>query len=182
EAGEECAQRRRCRLAVSRRTRYRRGRQGRVDLREAAVSCNVLAPSNDAVGKGDARLTAHEFAHLEARGTLAVHEEPAAITLGREEHAIVAALNHLGGVRIESHDRAPARELRRAEILEPMLRALHAMEHARAAVGEWYHGVLHGRRERARDLDVAREQAGEGCRVGALAEDADVVGKADHPD
>src|SRR5215471_12928107 len=54
------------------------------------------------------------------------------------------------------------------------------MEHARAAVGEWHHGVLHGRRQRAGDLDVAREKAGERRRIGALAEDADVVGKADH--
>src|SRR6516162_2884083 len=94
-AGEEGAQRRRCRLAWSRRARCRRRNgQERVDLREAAVPRNVLAPSNDAVAKGDARLAAHEFAHLEARSTLAVHEEP-----------------------------APAPELRRAEILEPVLRA-----------------------------------------------------------
>jgi hypothetical protein len=56
------------------------------------------------------------------------------------------------------------------------------MQHPLAAVGERYHGVFHGRGQRAGDLDVAREKAGKGGGVGALAEDADVVGKADHSD
>src|SRR5262245_27179845 len=64
--------------------RYRRrDGQARVDLGEAPVFLNVLAPANDAVGKGDARLAAHELAHLEGRSALAAHEEPAAITLRR---------------------------------------------------------------------------------------------------
>src|SRR5262245_56121962 len=46
----------------------------------------------------------------------------AAIALGREEHLIIAALDHLGEVRIELDHRAPALEFCRAEILEPMLR------------------------------------------------------------
>src|SRR5262249_27609337 len=144
------------------------------DLREAAVPPNVLAPSNDAVGKGDARLAAHEFAHLEARGALAVHEEAAAITLGREEHAIVAALDHFGKVRIESHDRSPAPGLRGAESLEPELRALHAIERAPRSVGERHRGAL-----RAGDEEVALEHA---RKVGTHAEDPDVIGRAEHSD
>src|SRR5262249_17492203 len=132
-----------------------RGARGHrhVELGEALVTPDVLAPAHDTVGERDARLATHKLAHLEAGGALA-DVEPAAITLGREEYLIVAALDHLGEVGVELYDRPPALELRRAEILEPRLRALHAMEHALRAVGERHRGVLHGRRENAVDVDV----------------------------
>src|SRR5205823_9715384 len=142
---------------------------------------DISAPADHPIGERDGRFAAHELAHLEARSSLAADVEPAAVPLGREEYAVVAR-DHLGEVCIELYDRPPGPELRRAEILEPMLWALHAMEHALAAVGERHHGVFHGRGQRAGDLDVAREKAGEGRSVGGLAEDADVVGKPDHPD
>src|SRR5215469_17646088 len=99
------------------------------------MSVDVLAPADDAIGKRNARFPTHELAHLEVRTALASDVEPAAIALGREEHSIVP-LDHLGEVSIELHDCPPARELCRAEILEPMLWALHANEHPLCAVGE----------------------------------------------
>jgi hypothetical protein len=53
-----------------------------------------------------------------------------------KEHAIVAALDHFAEVGVELDDGAPALELRRAAIFKPMLRALHAMEHALGAIGK----------------------------------------------
>src|SRR5262249_20744650 len=44
-----------------------------------------------------------------------------------EEYAVVTR-DHLGEVCIELYQRLPAPELRRAEILEPVFRALHAIE------------------------------------------------------
>src|SRR5262245_23032602 len=53
-----------------------------------AVSFDILALADDSIGERNIRLAAHELAHLEVGGDLAPHEEPAAITLGCEEHAI----------------------------------------------------------------------------------------------
>src|SRR5947208_13821300 len=102
------------------------GRERRVLMSILAKRASIFA--NDAVGERDARLGAHEFAHLEARGAFTADIKAATITLGRREHLIVAALDHLGEVGIESHDRTSALELRRAGILEPNLRALHAID------------------------------------------------------
>jgi hypothetical protein len=113
-----------------------RQRQARVHLGETLVTGDVLAPADDAIGKRNARRAAGKLAHLEARAALAAHVEPATIAARREEDVIVAALDHLGEVGIELDGRAPARELARAEILEPMLRALHAMQHALRSVGK----------------------------------------------
>src|SRR5262249_21423108 len=151
------------------------GGPAHVELGEAPVTPDVLAPAHDTVGERDARLATHKLAHFEAGGALA-DVEPAAITFGREEYLIVAALDHLGEVGVEPDNRAPALELGGAEILDPMPRALHAMEHALRAVGERHRGVLHGRRENAVDVDVAIEDAGKGCGVAGLAVDADEVG------
>src|SRR5262249_20924881 len=108
-ARDERAQRRRRRLGRARRARRRGGqRQTHVGLGEALVRPDVLAPPNDAIGKRDARRAAHEFPHLEARGALAAHREPAAVALGRDEHAIVAALDYLAEVGVEPDNRAPA--------------------------------------------------------------------------
>src|SRR4029450_11742222 len=96
-----------------------RQRQARVDLGEALVTGDVLAPADDAIGERNARSAAGKLAHLEARPALAAHIEPAAIAALGEEDVIVAALDHLDEVRIELHGRAPALELARAEILEP---------------------------------------------------------------
>ena len=57
-----------------------------------------------------------ELVHLEGAGALAVHVEPAAIALGRDKHAIVAALDHFGEVCVELDHDSPTLELRRAEI------------------------------------------------------------------
>src|SRR5262249_31816009 len=87
-----------------------------------------------------------QLAHLELGGGLAPHEEPAAITLGCEEHTIVAR-DHHGEARIELYHGTSALELRGAEILEPELRALHAIEQPPRAVGEWHRGAF-GARDR----------------------------------
>src|SRR5262245_46767670 len=150
---------------------------------QPAVSFDVLAPADDPIGERDVRLAAHELAHLETGSGLAPHEEPAAITLGCEEHAIIAR-DHRGEVRIELDHGTPALELRRAEILEPELRALHAVEQSPRAVGEWHRGALRaGDRECAVDEDVAQESSGIGGGIGRLAEDSGgVVGKPVHPE
>jgi len=106
------------------------------------VTPDVLAPADDAVGKRDTRRAAHELAHLEVRSTLATHIESAAIALRREEYLIVAALDHLGEVFIELHDHAAAFELRRTEVLEPNLRAFHAIEGTVRAIGERHRTAL----------------------------------------
>src|SRR5262249_13163301 len=95
-------------------------------------------------------------------------EKPLAIALRREEHAIVATGDHLGEVPVEPDNRAPALQPRRAEILEPMLRALHAIEHALRSVRERHRGGFRAARHRevAEDDDVAREVAGKGIWIG----------------
>lgn len=109
--------------------------------------------------------------------TSAAHIEPAAIPLWREEHEIVTALDHFGKVRIELYDRATASELRAAEILEPVLRALHAMKNALRSVGKRHHSVLHGRGNRAIGVDIAIENASKGCcAIVRNAEDAVAIG------
>jgi hypothetical protein len=52
-----------------------------------------------------------------------------AITLWRDEYAIVTALDDLGEVRIELYECATARELCAAEVLEPELRTLNRKPH-----------------------------------------------------
>jgi hypothetical protein len=149
-------------------------RHGHVDLGEAPVIFDVLAAADNAVGKRDARLSARKLAHLEA-SPLAAHIESPAIALWCDEHAIVAALDHLGEVRIEFYDRAAARELRAAKILEPVFRTLHAMEEALRSVWEWHYRALIGHGERAVDSDVADEDAGKACGVVRNAVDAVAV-------
>src|SRR5262249_25085790 len=109
QASDECAQRRCCRRSLAA-CAPRRGRErwGRDHLGEAAVSLDVLAPTDDAIGKRDARLPAHELAHLKARCAFAEHIEPATIALGREEHPVVPALDHFHEVCIELYDRTTA--------------------------------------------------------------------------
>src|SRR5262249_5186290 len=125
QASEECAQRSRARRSLARRARGARGQfKARVDLGEAPGRPDVLSPADEC----DVRLAAGKLAHLEARRAFALHVKPAAVALGSEEHAIVAALDHFGEVGIELDHRAPSLELRGAEILEPQLRALHAIE------------------------------------------------------
>src|SRR5215472_10905444 len=95
---------------------------------------------------------------IEARGALAANIEPAAFALTRDENAIVAALDHFGEVGVDLDHRAPALELRRAEILEPKLRAFHAIERALRSVGKRHRGALRAvHREVAGDDDVALE-------------------------
>src|SRR5215471_17452898 len=113
---------------------------------------DVLAPADDPIGERDIGRAARKLAYLEARGALAANIEPAAFALTRDENAIVAAL-----------------ELRRAEILEPKLRAFHAIERALRSVGKRHRGALRAvHREVAGDDDVALEKAGEGIWVGGL--------------
>src|SRR5262245_25790969 len=71
--------------------------------------------------------------------------------------------------------RAPALELRRAEILEPEVRALHAIERAMGAVGKRHHRCLG-----SSHLEVADELASKGARRGREPQDTDVIGKADN--
>src|SRR5262249_49485071 len=104
-----------------------------------------------------------------------------AITLRREENPIIATLDHFGKVRIELYHRATTHKLRAAEILEPVLRTLHAMEQALGSVRKWHHSVLHTRGEFTRgefaiDLDIAIEHAGKVCGVFRSGDDASVVG------
>ena len=107
--------------------RCRRGHgQARVDLGEAPMTRDVPAPADDAIGERDARFSATELAHLEARGGLAAHIEAAAVALGRDEHVIAGRLDHFREIAIELHRRASVLEPRRAEVLELVLRALHA--------------------------------------------------------
>src|SRR5262245_20978382 len=62
-------------------------RHGHIDFGEAPVFLDVLAAADDAVGKVNARLAAHQLAHLEAVSAFTAQIEPVAITLGRDEHA-----------------------------------------------------------------------------------------------
>jgi hypothetical protein len=106
QAGDECAQLRRARGALAR--RGARGQpQARIDLGEAAVSPDVLAPADDAIGERDVRLSAPELAHLEPRSAPVADIKAAAIAFGRDEHAIVAALDHFGEVGVEGDHGAP---------------------------------------------------------------------------
>jgi hypothetical protein len=90
----------------------------------------------------------------------------------------VTALDHFGKVCVELYDRATARELGTAEILEPQLRTLHAIEQTLRSVGERHHGgLLAARSEIAKDEDVALEDAGIGCGVARSADDADVAAR-----
>src|SRR5262249_32970823 len=123
------------------------------------------------------RLAAGEFMHLEAVSVLAAHIKPVAIPLGRDKHAIVTALDDFGEVRIKLYHRATARELRAAEILEPMLWTLHAMEYTLRSVGERHHSVLRVRGERAKDNDVALEVTGPALGVAHSADDAGVIAR-----
>ena len=144
---------------ASRRARCRGGHgQARVDLGEAPMTRDVSASADDAIGQCDARFSAGELAHLEAGARLAAHIEAAAVALGRDEHVIAGGPDRLREIAIELHCRASVPELRHAEVLEPVLRALHAVEHALRAVWERHHGVLHIRRERAIDDDVTGEK------------------------
>lgn len=59
--------------------------QAGVELREASVAGNILAPADDAIGKRDARFAACELADLEGVSTFATHVKAAAIALGRNE-------------------------------------------------------------------------------------------------
>ena len=103
---------------------------------------DVLAAPDDAIGERDARPAAGKLAHLEARAALAARVEPAAFASRREEHVIVAALDHFAEVGVElDHGTAPL-ELRRAKVLEPMLGTLHAMEQALRAVRERHDPVF----------------------------------------
>src|SRR5262249_3256944 len=99
-----------------------------------------------------------------------------AVALGSEEHAIVAALDHFGEVGIELDHRAPSLELRGAEILEPQLRALHAIERALRAVRKRHRRALcaHHRQIAGND-HVALEKAGKGVWVGGFTDDACVA-------
>ena len=149
--------------------------KARVDLGEAAVSPDVLAPADDAVGERTfdfrpssrtSKLAALLFADI----------KPAAIAFRRDEHVIVAALITLAKSGVEPDDGAPVLELRRAEILEPMLRALDAMQHALRTVGNATMAFFTAGRERADDDGVARKEAGERVWVGSLADHAGVTG------
>src|SRR5215831_12197000 len=59
QASEECAQRSRARRSLARRARGARGQfKARVDLGEARVRPDVLAPADDTIGECDVRLAA----------------------------------------------------------------------------------------------------------------------------
>src|SRR5215204_3060741 len=126
-AGDERAQPSRGRRGLARR---RTGENRWAHLGKAPGWRDVLAPADNPIGERDARVTTLGLAHLEARRRLASDIEASAVPLRRDEHVIAAALNGLGEIAIELDRCAPVFELRRAEILEPVLRALHAMEHA----------------------------------------------------
>src|SRR5262249_31007008 len=98
----------------------------------------------------------------------------ATIALGREEHLVVRAFNHLQEVGIEGYDRTTAHELGGAEVFEPQLRTLHAIERAMGAVGERHHCRLC-----SSHLEIADELASNGTRGGNEPYHADVVGKSD---
>jgi len=156
DAGDECAQRRRRRLRRARWALRRGGqRQARIDLGEALVSPDVFAQTDDAIGERHARFATLQFAHLEARAALATHAQPAAIAFRCEKDVTVAALDYLGEVGVELYHGAATLELRRAEILKPMLRALHAMEHALRAVGERHDRILGAGVDPSADEEVA---------------------------
>src|SRR5262245_12080405 len=168
-----------CRSALARRA-SRRGwqRQARVDLGEALLSLDVLASRDDAIGERDIAGAALQFAHLEPPGGLVAHTKPAAIVRGRDEHVIFLSSHHFGEIGIEFHDRATGLELRRTKILEPKLRALHAIERALRTVGKRHGGALRAvHREIAGHQDIAQESASKGDVASGLADDADVVGR-----
>jgi hypothetical protein len=67
---------------------------------------------------------------------IALYIKAAAVALGSEEHAVVTGPDRLGEVGVELDHGTAALEPRRAEILEPVLRTLHAMHQAIRAVGK----------------------------------------------
>src|SRR5262245_5969572 len=121
------------------------------------MSGDVAPPADDPIGERDARFPAAELAHLEARGRLGADVEAAAVAFGRDEHSVRARLDRLGEIAIELDRRASVPEPRRAEVLEPVLGAFHAMENALGAVRKRYHAVLHGCGQSADDINVAVE-------------------------
>src|SRR5262249_8552919 len=168
--------RRPCRSALARWASSRGGQLWTcVNLGEALLSLDVLASCDDAIGERDIAGAALQFAHLEPRGGLVAHTKPAAIVRGRDEHVIFLSSHHLGEIGIELHDGATALELRRTKILEPKLRALHAIEQALRTVGKRHGGALRAaHREIAGHDDIAQESASKGDVVSGLADDADV--------
>src|SRR5215831_7408275 len=125
------------------------------------MSLDVLALGDDAIAEGDITGAALQFVHLKARAA-PPHIESLAFALRCEEHAIAVQLHYLGEINIELHRRAVAREARGAEILEPMLGTLHAMEQARRAVGERHDRILDVCKYLTLDDDIAKKDTGVG--------------------
>src|SRR5215470_3144300 len=164
-----------------------------IDPGEAFVALDVPAPADDAIGERHVRHAALQLAHLEPTAPLALYIKAAAVALGSEEHAVVAGFDRLGEVRIELDHGTSALEPCPAEILEPVLRALHAMHQPMRAVGERHDRVLGASEDLAGDEEVAPEVAGVGVRadgagltinayhVLGVARDAGLVdGRAEH--
>src|SRR5262249_58227540 len=107
--------------------RARRLGRLQVDLGEALVRLDVLAPPDDAIGERDVRSPALQFAHLEAGAAPAPDIEAAAVAFGGEEHVIAGGFDHFRKIAIELHRRASVLKLRHAEVLQPTLLALHAI-------------------------------------------------------
>src|SRR6516165_2962038 len=142
QLGGELAELRRCRRPLARCARRRGRREARVDLGKTLVTIDVLPAPDDAIGERNARLAAGKLAHLELAAALALYIKAAAVALGSEEHAVVTGLDRLSEVGVELDHGTAALELRRAKILEPMLRALHAMKQPMRAIGERHDCVL----------------------------------------
>src|SRR5215470_12732814 len=100
------------------------------------MALDVPPPADDAIGERHVRRAALQLAHLEPVAALALYIKAAAVALGSKKHAIVAGPDGFGEVGVELDHGTAALELRRAEILEPVLRALHAMHQPTRAVGE----------------------------------------------
>src|SRR5262249_58584069 len=93
-------------------------------------------------------------------------------------HVIFVKRHHLGEIGVELDCGASGAELRRTKILEPKLRALHAIEQALCTVRERHGGALRTvHREIAGHEDIAQESASKGCVASGLADDTDVVGR-----
>src|SRR6516162_3001932 len=152
------------------------------------MALDVPPPADDAIGERHVRRAALQLAHLEPVAALALYIKAAAVALGSKKHAIVAGPDGFGEVGVELDHGTAALELRRAEILEPELRALHAIERAMSAVGKRHRGTL-----RAHDEEIAPEEASVAtgdsgltintyCALGVARDAGLFSGRAEHTD
>ena len=125
--------------------------------------------SYDAVIEGDTRAPSAQFAHYETSRCCARHVEAMTVALGSQENVVVGCgVNRLEEFRLKRDVRDTCLQLPCAEILEPVLRALHGVERYLAPIRQLYPSrLLPGNGNVAGDVEVAaRVNAEDLCEAG----------------